>query len=312
MTTSTVLQSAKIKVVGIGGAGCKVVARLVQSFTPGVDFMAVDTSASHLISTGCRTQILLSKRKYGLKNEDEADLVRSAVEERDYELKAAFDEVDLVFLIAGLGSVTGTAAIPLLSEIARQKNALTIAVVTKPFPFEGKHRSLMAAEGLQVLLKRADSVIAVDNERLFEYNPKILLEEAFTAIDEALADVVCSITAPLVSPGLVNISLGSLRTVMKNAGQVWVSFGRCTGKYRARDVTEKVLAGQLMGIELKKPGRMLLSFTGNEELTLAEVELAVDRIRKASPDANIIFGVSINQRLENEIRLTLIASGISG
>jgi len=313
-TTSDIRTTAKIKVIGIGGAGCDMITRMIQNRISGAEFIAIDTDKTTLPLTGAKRQILLYKPDtQGIRTESDISLGSKAARASSYEIEAAITGADIVFLITGLGGGTGTGASPYIAEMARRSKALTIAIVTRPFGFEGRYRTRIAAEGLDEIMKKADAVVTIDDERLLELHPEMKINEAFKTINETINGYVSSITDLLTSPGLINLELANIESVMRNAGPVWLSSGKGTGNNRAMEAANKLISDQRSGINIKDARKILLSFTGGNDLALKEVERAVEIIRKAvDPAADIAFGVIIKQQMSDEISLTLIASEFAG
>lgn len=284
---------------------------MVQKRVSGVEIIAMDTDKTALPLSGANRQILLSEPDTsGTGTETDIMMGLKAARSSCYEIEAAISGADIVFLVTGLSGGTGTGATPYIAEIARKHKALTIAIVTKPFHFEGRFRALIAAEGIENLTKTADAIIIIDDERLLDLHPELKINEAFNTINETIIDHVSSITGLLTSPGLINLEQANIVSVMQNAGPVWISSQKCTGKNRATDAANEILSQQLSDIQLKSARKILLSFTGGNDLALKEVECAVEIIRKTvGTNADVVFGVIINEQMENTISLTLIASG---
>jgi cell division protein FtsZ len=312
--TANVPGSVKIKVVGLGGAGCNAVTRMVQEHIRGVDFIAMNTDTRHLAITEAATRIQLGKGiTQGLGAGGEYAYGLRAAEESGAEIEQAIGGADMIFITAGMGGGTGTGAAPFVAELAMKSGALTVAIVTKPFKFEGNHRMQVAEEGIKNLAPKVDTLIIVPNERLLELaDPGTSVESAFKMADEVLFQGVKSIAEIIMIPGLINIDFASVRTVMKDAGPAWISIGKASGANRAIDAAKNALTSRLMDISVEGATRVLYNITGGDNLTLMEVQRAAEIIQGAvDPHANIIFGVITDPSLGNEVRLTLIAAGFT-
>jgi len=312
--TSYVPSGAKIKVIGCGGAGCNAITRMVREGVRGVEFIAMNTDAQHLGVTEAATRIHLGERiTRGLGAGGDHLIGQKAAEESRDEIKEAINGADMVFVTAGMGGGTGTGSIPMVAQIAKQSGALTIAVVTKPFEFEGTHRSQVAEEGILNLVDKVDTLIIIPNERLFELcDQKTGVDGAFQMADEVLFHGVQAIAEVVTVPGLVNLDFADVRTVMKDAGPAWMSMGRGSGQNRAIDAAKAALASPLLDVSIEGAKGVLFNIAGGSNFTLFEVNGAADIIRqKVDPEANVIFGVVLDPNMGNEVRLTLIATGFT-
>ncbi|MFH1016431.1 MAG: cell division protein FtsZ, partial [Chloroflexota bacterium] len=242
--TSYVPSPAKIKVVGIGGGGCNAITRMVREQIRGVEFIAMNTDAQHLAVTEAALRIQLGERTtHGLGAGGDHILGRKAAEESRDEIKQVVTGADMVFVTAGMGGGTGTGSAPLVAEIAEQSGALTIAMVTKPFSFEGVHRNQVAEEGITNLIDKVDTLIIIPNDRLLQLcDQKTSIDEAFKMADEVLFHGVQAIAEVVTVPGLINLDFAGIRTVMEDAGPAWMSIGRGSGPGRAVDAAKKALA----------------------------------------------------------------------
>ncbi|MBA7703062.1 Cell division protein FtsZ [subsurface metagenome] len=222
-------------------------------------------------------------------------------------------DADMVFITAGMGGGTGTGSLPIVAELAKQSGALTIAVVTKPFTFEGTHRSEVTEEGIANTIDKVDTLIIIPNDRLFNLSDqKTGVDSAFKLADEVLCQGVQAIAEVITVPGLINLDFADVKTVLKDAGPSWMSIGRGTGQNRAVEAAREALVSPLLDVSVKGSTGVLFNIEGNDTLSLAEVNNAAEIIRQAvDPEANIIFGVAFNQNLDNEVRLTLIATGFT-
>jgi len=312
--TSYVPSGAKIKVVGCGGAGCNAITRMVRGGVRGVEFIAMNTDAQHLEVTEAATRIHLGERlTRGLGAGGDHMVGQKAAEESREEIKQAISGADMVFVTAGMGGGTGTGSIPMVAQIAKQSGALTIAVVTKPFAFEGTHRSQVAEEGVLNLVDKVDTLIIIPNERLFELcDPKTGVDGAFQMADEVLFHGVQAIAEVVTVPGLVNLDFADVKTIMKDAGPAWMSLGHGSGQNRAVEAAKEALASPLLDVSIDGAKGVLFNIAGGSNFTLFEVNGAADVIRQSvDPEANVIFGVVLDPAMGNDVRMTLIATGFA-
>lgn len=310
--TSFVANPAKIKVIGLGGGGCNAVTRMVRENIQGVEFIAMNTDAQAMAVTEAPTRIQLGGRlTKGLGVGGDHVLGQKAADESRDELKEAIAGADMVFITSGMGGGTGTGAAPVIAEIAKNTGALTIAVVTKPFTFEGTHRSQVAEEGITQLLGKVDTLIIIPNDRLLVLcDQKTGVDSAFKLADDVLMHGVQAISDVITVPGLINLDFADVKAVMKDAGPAWMSVGRGSGPNRAVDAAKEALASPLLDVSVAGSRGVLFNVVGGSSLTLFEVNEAAKVIRQAvDPEANIIFGVTHNAGMDKEVRITLIATG---
>ncbi|MBN1190694.1 MAG: cell division protein FtsZ [Dehalococcoidales bacterium] len=312
--TSYVPSPAKIKVVGMGGAGCNAITRMVREQIRGVEFIAMNTDSSHLEITEAPTRIALGEKlTRGLGAGGDHNIGRRSAEETRDEIKQALAGSDMVFLAAGMGGGTGTGSISVVAEMAKQSGALTIATVTKPFAFEGSRRMQVAEEGISQLLAKVDTLIIVPNDRLLQLSDnKTSVDGAFKLADEILCHAVQAIAEVITVPGLVNLDFADIRAIMKDAGPAWMSMGRGSGQNRAVNAAKEALASPMLDVSITGAKGVLFNVAGGSNLTLYEVNDAAKIIGEAvDPEANIIFGVNVDPNMGNEVRLTLIATGFA-
>jgi len=310
--TSFVPNPAKIKVIGLGGGGCNAITRMVQEAIQGVEFIAMNTDAQALAITEAPTRIQLGEKlTKGLGvGGDHVQGQKAAEESRD-ELRELILGADMVFITAGMGGGTGTGAAPIIAELAKQSGALTIAVVTKPFTFEGVHRCQVAEEGIVRLLGKVDTLIIIPNDRLLDLcDQKTGVNSAFKLADDVLRHGVQAISEVITVPGLINLDFADVKAVMKDAGPAWMSVGIGSGKDRAVQAAKDALASPLLDVSIDGSKGVLFNVFGGSSLTLFEVNEAAEVIKQAvDPEANIIFGVAHDPSMENEVKITLIATG---
>ncbi len=312
--TSYVPGAAKIKVIGMGGAGCNAITRMVREQIRGVEFIAMNTDAAHMEITEAPVRILLGEKlTRGLGAGGDQNVGRRAAEDTRDEIKQAIIGADMVFLAAGMGGGTGTGAISVVAEMAKQSGALTVATVTKPFSFEGSRRMQVAEEGINQLITKLDTVIIVPNDKLLELSDnKTCIDSAFKMADEVLCNAVQAIAEVITVPGLVNLDFADVRAIMKDAGPAWMSVGHGSGQSRTVNAAKEALSNPMLDVNTQGAKGVLFNVVGGNSLTLFEVSDAAKVIGAAvDPEANIIFGVNIDPNMGNEVKLTLIATGFA-
>ena len=305
---------ANIKVIGLGGAGCNAITRMVREQIHGVEFIAMNTDAQQLALTEANQRLQLGERlTRGMGAGGDHTVGHKAAEESKDDIRDALKGADMVFVTAGMGGGTGTGSAAVVAEIAKQLGALTIAIVTKPFNFEGKHRMKNAQEGIDDLIGKTDTLVIIPNDRLLQLcDQKTSMDAAFGIADGVLHHGVQAIAETITVPGLINLDFADIRTIMKDAGPAWMSIGRGTGPNRAIDAAKEALASPLLDVSMLGAKGVLFNITGSNSLTLFEVNAAAEVIKQAvDPDANVIFGVAFDTNMTNEIRLTLIATGFA-
>jgi len=313
MKISYVPNPVKIKVIGLGGAGCNAVTRMVRERIQNVEFIAMNTDTQHLAITEATLRIQLGERiTHGLGVGGDHILGQKAAEESRDEIKQAATGADMVFITAGMGGGTGTGSASIVAEIAKQNGALTIGVVTKPFTFEGTHRNKVAEKGIINLMDKVDTLIIIPNDRLLNIcDQKTSVGSAFKMADEVLFHGVQAIAEVITVPGLINLDFADVRTIMKDAGPAWMSIGRGSGQNRAVDAAKQALASPLLDVSVEGAKRVLFNVAGNK-LTLFEVNKAAEFIRQVvHPQANVIFGVVLDPSMGDEVWFTLIATGFA-
>ena len=312
--TSFVPNPARIKVIGLGGGGCNAITRMVRDEIHGVEFVAMNSDAQALAITDAPTRVQLGEKiSRGLGVGGDHNLGSRAAEETRDELTEIVKGADMVFITAGMGGGTGTGAAPVIAEIAKHSGALTIAIVTRPFAFEGARRCKVAEEGIQRLLTKVDTLIQIPNDRLLSLcDASTNVDNAFKMADDVLHHGVQAISEVITVPGLINLDFADVKAVMKDAGPAWMSIGTGSGKNRAADAARDALASPLLDVTLDGSKGVLFNVVGGSSLTLMEVNESAKVIKDAvDPDANIIFGVAQDPEMEKEIRITLIATGFS-
>jgi cell division protein FtsZ len=304
---------ARIKIIGVGGGGSNAVSRMHRQRIVGVEYVAVNTDAQHLLRTDVPEKIrigdLLTR---GLGVGGDPNVGREAAQESREEIYETLKGTEMVFLAAGMGGGTGTGAIPVIAEIAREVGALTIAVVTKPFAFEGRRRRDQADEGVAILKDHVDTLILIPNDRLSSLSDEAMTaENAFRIADDVLRQGVQSIAELVTMPGDINLDFADVKTVMKDAGPAWMAIGTARGEGRALTAARSAIASPLLDVPIEGSTRVLLNISGGPDLTLQEVHQAADFISSmVDPDANIIFGMVTDPTMEDEVRVTIIATGL--
>jgi len=284
---------------------------MVREQLHGVEFIAMNTDAQHLEITEAMQRVQIGEKlTRGLGAGGDHTVGKKAAEESRDAIRDAVSGADMIFLAAGMGGGTGTGSAAVVAEQAKQTGALTIAVVTKPFTFEGTHRNKTAEDGISALMQHVDTLIIIPNDRLLDLcDQKMSVDGAFRLADEVLHHGVQAIAEVITVPGLINLDFADVKTIMKDAGPAWMSIGRGTGQNRATDAAKQALASPLLDVSMQGAKRVLFNISGSN-LTLYEVNNAAEVIRKAvDPNANVIFGVVMDQNLGNDIRLTLVATG---
>ena len=303
---------AVIKVIGIGGGGVNAVNRMIEGGLRGVEFIAVNTDAQTLLMSDAEVKLDIGRETTrGLGAGSDPEVGRQAAEEHRDEIEEILKGADMVFVTAGEGGGTGTGGAPIVAEIARSLDALTIGVVTRPFGFEGRLRATQADLGITELKKAVDTLIVVPNDRLLQVSdPSTPMIDAFRTADQVLFQGVDGITSLITTPGLINLDFADVRSVMTGAGSALMGIGHGSGEDRAEEAARSAISSPLLESSIEGARGLLLSVAGPTGLTLHEVNKAADVItRVAHPDANIIFGAVIDDVLGEEIRVTVIAAG---
>jgi cell division protein FtsZ len=304
---------AGIKVVGIGGAGCNAINRMMQVGLKGVEFMAINTDAQALFLVDANQKIQIGEKiTRGLGAGANPDIGRKAIEQSEDDIKKYLEGSDMVFIAAGMGGGTGTGAAPLVADIARRSGALTVAVVTKPFRFEGTHRMKIADRGLEELKGKVDTLITIPNEKLLAIAEKNLsLVDAFKKADDVLRYGVQGISDIILRTGIVNVDFADIQTILVNAGPSQVGIGSASGANRGMIAAERAISSPLLDTTIDGAKGILFNITGDPTLSLFEVKEAADIVGGASdPNATIVFGAVIDPQLEDEIKITVIATGL--
>ncbi|NRA02518.1 MAG: cell division protein FtsZ [Myxococcales bacterium] len=304
---------AKIKVIGIGGAGGNAINTMIREGLGGVDFISANTDAQALGTNTAPLKIQLGER--GLGAGADPSMGRACAEQARDRLREYFDGADMIFVTAGLGGGTGTGGAPVIAEVAREVGALTVAVVTRPFSFEGAVRARQAEHGFEVLHEAVDTLITIPNDRLLDMVSKsTTISDAFRLADEVLLNAVQGISDLITVHGMINLDFADVRTIMDGMGIALMGIGRARGENRAITAAQAAISNPLLeDISIKGSRGVLINITGGEDMTLHEANEAASLIREeAHEEANIIFGTVIQAEMNEEVRITVIATGLSG
>jgi len=303
---------ARIKVIGVGGAGQNAVNRMIDEGINGVEFIATNTDAQALALSKAPTRVRLGdKLTRGLGAGGDPEIGRKAAEESADELYNVIKGADMVFVTAGMGGGTGTGAAPIVSQVSKECGALTIGVVTRPFTFEGGRRAQAAEVGVTKMKEHAHTLISIPNDRLLQIaDKKSSLQDAFRLADDVLRQGIQGISELITVPGLINLDFADVRAIMSEGGAALMAVGRGSGEDRAKVAAEQAISSQLLDITIDGARGVLFNVTGGPNLTLFEVNQAAAIIREtAHPDVNMIFGAVIDQEMGDEVRVTVIATG---
>ena len=312
MNTTEHQGTARIKVIGVGGGGSNAVSRMFRERIPGVEYIVVNTDAQALLRSDVPLKLRIGDELTGgngVGGNSELGM-RSAEETKD-EIHEAVRDSDMVFVAAGMGGGTGTGASPVLAQVAKETGALTVGVVTRPFSFEGIKRGQVAEEGIGRLKEQVDTLLAIPNERLHVIcEEEITAENAFKMADDVLRLGVQSIAELITVPGEINLDFADVQTVMRDAGPAWMSIGWGVGEHRAQDAAQQAITNPLLDVSIEGAKGVLFNIAGGSDLRLSELHEAADVIQRVvDPEANIIFGMVSDPKMENEIKLTIIATG---
>lgn len=307
---------ARIKVIGIGGSGGSALNRMVESDIRGVDFLAVNTDAQALQQSIAENKLHIGKNiTRGLGAGMNPDLGKKAAEESLEDIKRHLQDSDMVFITCGLGGGTGTGASPVIADIAKNEiGALTIAVVTKPFTFEGAQRKAIAEAGYRDLAQHVDAIITIPNDRLLQIiDKKTTLLDAFAIVDEVLHHGVQGISELITVPGLINVDFADVKSIMQGAGSALMGIGTGSGENRAQEAAKAAIDSPLLEVSIDGAKGILFTIAGGKDLTMHEINEAAQIITKSSdPNAKVIFGAIIDEKLEDTVKITVVATGFAG
>ena len=304
----------RIKVIGVGGGGNNVVNRMVRSGTRGVDFVAVNTDKQALNVSSATYKIQIGEKlTHGQGAGSDPEVGRKSAEESRAQISKALEDTDMVFITAGKGGGTGTGGAPIVAEIAREQGILTVGVVTKPFGFEGRRRMQQAEKGIEELQGKVDSLVIIPNERLkHATDQKITFANAFEIADDVLRQAVQSISDLIRDTGFINLDFADVTAIMKNAGMAHMGVGRAAGKGKAEEAARMAISSPLLETSIHGARGVLINVTGSMDIGLEEVEQAASLVQDAvHPDALTIFGATFDESMDDEIRVTVIATGFA-
>ena len=304
----------RIKVIGVGGGGNNVVNRMVRSGTRGVDFVAVNTDKQALNVSSATYKIQIGEKlTHGQGAGSDPEVGRKSAEESRAQISKALEDTDMVFITAGMGGGTGTGGAPIVAEIAREQGILTVGVVTKPFGFEGRRRMQQAEKGIEELQGKVDSLVIIPNERLkHATDQKITFANAFEIADDVLRQAVQSISDLIRDTGFINLDFADVTAIMKNAGMAHMGVGRAAGKGKAEEAARMAISSPLLETSIHGARGVLINVTGYMDIGLEEVEQAASLVQDAvHPDALTIFGATFDESMDDEIRVTVIATGFA-
>ena len=304
----------RIKVIGVGGGGNNVVNRMVRSGTRGVDFVAVNTDKQALNVSSATYKIQIGEKlTHGQGAGSDPEVGRKSAEESRAQISKALEDTDMVFITAGMGGGTGTGGAPIVAEIAREQGILTVGVVTKPFGFEGRRRMQQAEKGIEELQGKVGSLVIIPNERLkHATDQKITFANAFEIADDVLRQAVQSISDLIRDTGFINLDFADVTAIMKNAGMAHMGVGRAAGKGKAEEAARMAISSPLLETSIHGARGVLINVTGSMDIGLEEVEQAASLVQDAvHPDALTIFGATFDESMDDEIRVTVIATGFA-
>lgn len=305
-------QLASIRVIGVGGAGNNAVNRMIKAEVQGVDFYVANTDQQVINASQATNKIILGKElSKGLGAGANPEIGKQAAIESEVEIKRALDGADMVFIAAGMGGGTGTGAAPIVARIAKECGALAIAIVTKPFKFEGRNRNAHAVVGIENLKKQVDAIIIISNDKLLQVIGNIPVKDSFKEADNILRQGVQTITDLIAVPALINLDFADVRTIIENKGNALFGIGMAKGEHKAKQAATKAISSPLLDdVAIKGAKNAIVNVTGGQTMTLTDANIAVDLVRDAAgSDVNIIFGVAVNEHLNDEMIVTVIATG---
>ncbi len=303
---------ARIKVIGVGGGGSNAVSRMFKERVPGVEYIVMNTDIQALMRSDVPVKLRIGEQlTNGMGVGGNPEKGSASAEESREEIYDIMRDSDMIFVAAGMGGGTGTGAAPIIAEIARETGALTVGVVTRPFAFEGIRRSNQAQAGIEKLETNVDTLLVIPNQRLSVVaKEEVTAENAFKLADDVLRLGVQSITELITNAGDINLDFADVQSIMRDAGPAWMSIGWGSGEGRARDAAQQAITNPLMDVSIEGANGVLFNITGGSDLKLTELHEAAEVIQRVvDPEANIIFGMTTDAKMENEIKLTIIATG---
>ena len=302
----------RIKVIGVGGGGSNAVSRMFRERISGVEYIVMNTDIQALLKSDVPNRIRIGEQlTQGMGVGGDPDKGSASAEESREEIYDVIRDSNMVFIAAGMGGGTGTGAAPVIAEIAQETGALTVGVVTRPFAFEGIRRSKQAQAGIEKLQNNVDTLLVIPNQRLSIISQEeVTAENAFGLADDVLRLGVQSITELITNPGDINLDFADVQSIMRDAGPAWMSIGHASGGSRSRDAAQEAITNPLMDVSIEGATGVLFNITGGSDLKLSELHEAAEVIQRVvDPEANIIFGMTTDHKMENEIKITIIATG---
>ena len=305
---------AKIKVIGVGGGGCNAVNRMINYEFKGPRFCALNTDKQALLTSKAEDRVQIGEKlTKGLGAGADPEVGMKAAEESKQEIMDILEGTDLVFITAGMGGGTGTGAAPVVAQIAKEMGILTVAVVTKPFGFEGSRRMSQAEKGIDNLKKYVDTLVVIPNDKLLQVMPKGTMLDAFRYADDVLRQGIQGITDLIITPSLINLDFADVRSVMKNKGFAHMGIGKAKGENKTFEAVKNAVYSPLLETEISGATGVLINVKGDVDLALEEIYQAVDLVKEVvDPNCNIIFGAGIDANMDDEVEITLIATGFAG
>ena len=303
---------ARIKVIGVGGGGSNAVSRMFRERISGVQYIVMNTDIQALMKSDVPNRVRIGEQlTQGMGVGGDPDKGSASAEESREEIYDVIRDSNMVFIAAGMGGGTGTGAAPVIAEIAQETGALTVGVVTRPFAFEGIRRSNQAQIGIERLQTNVDTLLVIPNQRLsIVSREEVSAENAFRLADDVLRLGVQSITELITNPGDINLDFADVQSIMRDAGPAWMSIGHASGSTRSRDAAQEAITNPLMDVSIEGATGVLFNITGGSDLKLSELHEAAEVIQRVvDPEANIIFGMTTDHKMENEIKITIIATG---
>ena len=303
---------ARIRVIGVGGGGSNAVSRMFRERISGVEYIVMNTDIQALLKSDVPNRIRIGEQlTQGMGVGGDPDKGSASAEESREEIYDVIRDSNMVFIAAGMGGGTGTGAAPVIAEIAQETGALTVGVVTRPFAFEGIRRSKQAQAGIEKLQNNVDTLLVIPNQRLSIISQEeVTAENAFGLADDVLRLGVQSITELITNPGDINLDFADVQSIMRDAGPAWMSIGHASGGSRSRDAAQEAITNPLMDVSIEGATGVLFNITGGSDLKLSELHEAAEVIQRVvDPEANIIFGMTTDHKMENEIKITIIATG---
>ena len=310
----TYIQGAQITAVGIGGGGCNAITRMIDMGVQGVNFIALNTDLQALNNCKADRKLQIGTvLTNGMGTGSNPEVGEKAADENRREIEDLIEGSDMVFITAGLGGGTGTGGSPVVAEIARELGILTVGVVTRPFKFERRRKMLIADQGIEKLKERVDTLITIPNQKLVEISKeKVTFREAMQQVDDVLRQAIQGITDLIIFPGDINVDFADVKTIMTEAGTAMIGIGYGSGDHRATQAAEMAISSPFLETPISNAKRILFNITGGENLTLKEISVASELISNSvdSQNARVIFGTALDETMENEIRITVIATGL--